>query len=143
MNDLRWDQEQEDERTHYHLKAVTQPAHVLTPAQLRTVPMPDLRSPECRTLDGEVRDIRPYAERTDERLARIEAAIERIADAVTVLMLERELRQSEADSIKIHVDYPVNGVSVVQPQTILGGTVTTVKGPITLTDANGNRWKYE
>jgi hypothetical protein len=87
----RHDQEAADAATHARLRAVTQPAHVLTPAQLRTVPAPNLRSPAARQLDGETRDLRPYDERADERLARIEAAIERIADAVTVLMLEREL----------------------------------------------------
>lgn len=86
MNDLRWDQEEADAATHARLKGRT-----LAVEALRTVPMPDLRSPAARQLDGETRDLRPYDERADERLARIEAAIERIADAVTVLMLEREL----------------------------------------------------
>ena len=88
MHDLRWDQEAEDAATHARLKATVR---VLTPEQLRTVEMPNLRSPEARSLDGETRDLRPYAERNDERLARIEEAIERIADKVTVLMLEREV----------------------------------------------------
>ena len=89
MHDLRWDQEAEDAATHARLKATVR-VRVLTPEQLRTVEMPNLRSPEARSLDGETRDLCPYAERNDERLARIEEAIERIADKVTVLMLERE-----------------------------------------------------
>ena len=88
MHDLRWDQEAEDAAAHARLKAT---ARVRTPEQMRTVEMPNLRSPEARELDGETRDLRPYAERNDERLARIEEAIERIADKVTVLMLEREV----------------------------------------------------
>jgi len=85
MHDLRWDQEAEDAATHARLKATVR-VRVLTPEQLRTVEMPNLRSPEARSLDGETRDLCPYAERNDERLARIEEAIERIADKVTVLM---------------------------------------------------------
>jgi len=98
VHDLRHDQEAADAATHARLRCNTTwfagsdtASTRLEPSQLRTVPMPDLRSPECRQLDGETRDLRPYDERADERLARIEAAIERIADAVTVLMLEREL----------------------------------------------------
>jgi len=145
MHDLRWDQEEADAATHARLKAVTQPAHVLTPAQLRTVPMPDLRSGTERELDAAVRqlDCRTGPERVAAEMAVLREAIERLADAVQVLMLEREARQAEASAIKIHVDYPTNSAPTVQPQTITGGPVTTVKGPITLTDANGNRWKYE
>lgn len=90
MHDLRFDarqdQEEADAATHARLKA-----QALAVEQLRTVPMPNLRSPAARTLDGETRDLRPYAERNDERLERIEEAIERIADKVTVLWLEREV----------------------------------------------------
>ena len=94
MHDLRWDQEAEDAATHARLKATVR---VLTPEQLRTVEMPNLRSPEARSLDGETRDLCPYAERNDERLARIEEAIERIADKVTVLM--RRGRRGEAGPV--------------------------------------------
>ena len=96
MHDLRWDQEAEDAATHARLKATVR-VRVLTPEQLRTVEMPNLRSPEARSLDGETRDLCPYAERNDERLARIEEAIERIADKVTVLM--RRGRRGEAGPV--------------------------------------------
>ena len=112
MHDLRWDQEAEDAATHARLKATVR-VRVLTPEQLRTVEMPNLRSPEARSLDGETRDLRPYAERNDERLARIEEAIERIADKVTVLMLERAalvergvvyVRVEDAEAVRRGVD---------------------------------------
>ena len=96
MHDLRWDQEAEDAATHARLKATVR-VRVLTPEQLRTVEMPNLRSPEARSLDGETRDLCPYAERNDERLARIEEAIECIADKVTVLM--RRGRRGEAGPV--------------------------------------------
>lgn len=86
MNDLRWDQEKEDERTHYHLKAVTQPAHVLTPAQLRTVPMPDLRSGEAREMDAATRGL-------DCRTAddKVRAEFVRLVDELQTLKLRMEV----------------------------------------------------
>lgn len=84
-----------NEATQYDLPAVTLPVHVLTPEQLRTVPMPDLRSPEARQLDAVQHDLRTCDQRMDAELAVLREAIERIADAVTVLMLEREMRGME------------------------------------------------
>jgi len=72
-------------------------AYRIDPNELRTVPMPDLRSPEARVLDAEARDLRQYPGRVDAELAVIREAIERIGDSVTVLMLERELRQLEGE----------------------------------------------
>lgn len=120
IDELRAEVRAMDERTRYNLPAV-KPAQAFaalrqtfgaaadaiddpngrysTPAcidtgNLRTVPMPNLRSPTARDLDAAARDLdcRTYSERVDARLKRIEAALERIADAVTVLMLERETK---------------------------------------------------
>ncbi len=62
--------------------------------ELRTVPMPDLRSADARTLDAAARDLRTVGERVDDELGALRAdnaalreAIERIADAVQVLIL--------------------------------------------------------
>lgn len=61
--------------------------------ELRTVPMPDLRSAEARLLEA-ARDLRTVGERVDDELGALRAdnaalreAIERIADAVQVLIL--------------------------------------------------------
>lgn len=70
---------------------------VLRADQLRTVPMPDLRSAAARTLDAEHRDLRPYADRADERLAALEEAIDRIANVVQVLVLERDVARMEQE----------------------------------------------
>ena len=85
MHDLRWDQ---------HDAAVTHVVHVLPAESLRTVPMPDLRSADARTLDAAARDLRTVGERVDDELGALRAdnaalreAIERIADAVQVLIL--------------------------------------------------------
>ena len=132
MHDLRWDQEAEDAATHARLKATVR-VRVLTPEQLRTVEMPNLRSPEARTLDGETRDLRPYAERNDERLARIEEAIERIADKV--LWLEREMGGGGAlsGSVLVPACAPVENVHMSVPT-----TTTYTDGPIVVVDAHGN-----
>ncbi len=63
--------------------------------ELRTVPMPDLRTPEARTLDAETRDLRTCDQRMRDEIAVLREAIERLADGVTVLMLERELSRLE------------------------------------------------
>ena len=134
MHDLRYDarqdQEEADAATHARLKA-----QALAVEQLRTVPMPNLRSPEARTLDGETRDLRPYAERNDERLARIEEAIERIADKVTVLWLEREMGGGGAlsGSVLVPACAPVENVHMSVPT-----TTTYTDGPIVVVDAHGN-----
>lgn len=134
MHDLRWDQEAEDAATHARLKATVR-VRVLTPEQLRTVEMPNLRSPEARSLDGETRDLRPYAERNDERLARIEEAIERIADKVTVLMLEREAGGGGAlsGSVLVPACAPAENIHISVPTTI-----THTDGPVVVVDAHGN-----
>lgn len=104
MNDLRHDP------TDAHapdLRECTAPspsgiarAVYLDPADLRTVSMPELRTPEARTLDAETRDLRPYDTRCDERMAAIEQALECIADAVTVLMLERDVARMEREAAR-------------------------------------------
>jgi len=143
VNDLRWDQEEADAATHARLKAVTQPAHVLTPAQLRTVPMPDLRSGTARELDAAVRqlDCRTGPERVAAEMAVLREAIERLADAVQVLMLEREARREQEESIKIRATLPASDPALAPPFIVTSGPVTTIKGPVSAVDANGQEWK--
>ena len=130
MHDLRQDQEEADAAAHARLKA-----QALAVEQLRTVEMPNLRSPEARSLDGETRDLRPYAERNDERLARIEEAIERIADKVTLLMLEREAGGGGAlsGSVLVPACAPAENIHISVPTTI-----THTDGPVVVVDAHGN-----
>lgn len=97
MNDLReranYDPEAHapDERTQYDLPA----AKRIDPRDLTTVPMSELRSPTARALDAEARDLCPDCRTFDQQvsaeLAVMRDAIERIADAVTVLMSERDM----------------------------------------------------
>ena len=73
MHDLRWDQ---------HDAAVTHVVHVLPAESLRTVPMPDLRSADARTLDAAARQL-------DTRTAdqKITAELVRIVDALRAVVL--------------------------------------------------------
>lgn len=121
MNDLR-DAHAVDRReaTRYDLPA----AQRLDPADLRTVPMPDLRTAEARELDAEARDLRTGPEREHDDVAALRGdiaelkeendwarfelsvlreAIERHADALTMLMLERDLRrEQQPDAMDAH-----------------------------------------
>ncbi len=86
MNDLRNDPE----------------AHAADPRvvrinELRTVSMPDLRTADARQLDAETRDLRTCDQRMHDEIAVLREAIERLADSVTVLMLERELCRLERE----------------------------------------------
>ena len=104
MNDLRYDPADPTdahapdlrETTHYDLPTVTgvrfpestaptYAAHVLTPAQLRTVPAPELRSPEARGLDTRTFDRQVIAE-----LVRIVDVVQALALRVDLLEGERE-----------------------------------------------------
>ena len=87
MHDLRWDQ---------HDAAVTHVVHVLPAESLRTVPMPDLRSADARTLDAAARQL-------DTRTAdqKITAELVRIVDALQAVVLrldtiEERLREVRA-----------------------------------------------
>ena len=112
MHDLRTDPNAHavDERTRYDLPTVTTvttptatvPAHVLTPAQLRTVPAPDLRNgiPGARPLsDWGLRiDARPVTAQIDAlthdcRTAddKLRAELVRLVDALQALTLRVEL----------------------------------------------------
>lgn len=73
MHDLRWDQ---------HDAAVTHVVHVLPAESLHTVPMPDLRSADARTLDAAARQL-------DTRTAdqKIMAELVRIVDALQAVVL--------------------------------------------------------
>ena len=73
----------------------TVPAHVLTPAQLRTVAMPNLRSPDARTLDAHACGL--DCRTADDKLV---AELVRLVDVVQVLRLEvDELKRTQAVTI--------------------------------------------
>ncbi len=76
MNDLRHDQEEADAATHAKLR--------LNPADLRTVPMPELRSPDARTLDAAARDLPPrtFDERMDAELTALRLSVQELRQAV-------------------------------------------------------------
>jgi hypothetical protein len=60
----------------------------LTPDQLRTVPMPDLRSPIARTLDAQRRNLEHIDTRTADE--RVTAEFVRLVDCLQVLTLKVE-----------------------------------------------------
>ncbi len=77
MNDLRYDQEAADAATHAKLRGKTfvtetTAAARLNPTDLRTVPMPELRSPDARTLD----------ERMDAELTALRLSVQELRQAV-------------------------------------------------------------
>lgn len=67
----------------------------LNPDQLRTVPMPDLRSAAARDLDAAARELPPltYAERTDAKLDALWLALQALRGTVD------SLRQEQARTI--------------------------------------------
>ncbi len=87
MNDLRHDPDAPDAATHARLRPHAPngtppvPPARIDPDELRTVPMPDLRSPEARLLDaaqrgyagedGEPRDVRTFPEMVVAELVRL------------------------------------------------------------------------
>ncbi len=77
MHDLRWDQ---------HDAAVTHVVHVLPAESLRTVPMPELRSADARTLDAARRGL--DCRTADDKLV---AELVRLVDALQALTLRVEL----------------------------------------------------
>lgn len=82
MNDLR-------ERANPDAHAID--PRVLRADELRTVPMPELRTPQARALDAQARGL--YDTRTeDERLL---AELVRIVDALQALTLRLELVEGE------------------------------------------------
>lgn len=89
MNDLRHDQEAADAATHAKLRGKTfvtetTAAARLNPTDLRTVPMPELRSPDARTLDAAARELPPrtYDERMDAEIAALRLAVQELRQAV-------------------------------------------------------------
>ncbi len=76
MNDLRFDQEAADAATHARLR--------MNAADLRTVPMPELRTAQARTLDATARqlDTRTYDERMDAEIAALRLAVQELRQAV-------------------------------------------------------------
>ena len=96
-HDLRYDAAEahaldQREATRYDLPAVTVPAQVLTPAQLRTERMPDLRSPAARELDAAARglDTRTFDRQVIAELVRIVDVVQALALRVDLLEGERE-----------------------------------------------------
>ena len=69
----------------------------MDPDNLRTVPMPDLRSGECRERDARARELPPltYAERNDAKLDALWLAVQALAARVEVLEQARDPAQSD------------------------------------------------
>ena len=85
MNDLRDDPNAHapDKRA-YSLPTVK----VLTAEQLHTVPMPELRSPQARTLDAEARDLRTAGDKIAElqqQVSTLQAVCSELSRRVTAL----------------------------------------------------------
>jgi hypothetical protein len=77
----------------------------LTPAQLRTVPMPDLRSPIARTLDAQRRNLEHIDTRTADE--RVTAEFVRLVDCLQVVYLrldELERQQPALEYVAQHLE---------------------------------------
>ena len=113
MNDLRHDPDAPDAATHARLRPhapngtpPVPPAHI-DPDELRTVPMPDLRSPEARLLDaaqrgyagddGEPRDVRTFPEM-------VVAELVRLVDTMQGLSLRQDVFEEELTARRGVVD---------------------------------------
>ena len=113
MNDLRYDQEEADAATHARLRPHAPngtppvPHARIDPDDLRTVTMPDPRSPEARLLDaaqrgiegddGEPRDVRTFPEM-------VVAELVRLVDAMQGLSLRQDVCEEELTARRGVVD---------------------------------------
>lgn len=106
MNDLRYDQEEADAAAHARLRPPAPngtppvPHARIDPDDLRTVPMPDLRSPEARLLDAAQRAL--DGEETGHKDVRtfdqvIIAEFVRLVDTMQALRLEFDLLREEIE----------------------------------------------
>ncbi len=88
MHDLRYDQEAADAATHAALRGKTFVTPTIdTAQQLRTVPMPDLRSADARTLDAAARnlDTRTFDQQVVAELVRIVDALQGVSLRLEVI----------------------------------------------------------
>ena len=113
MNDLRHDPDAPDAATHARLRPHAPngtppvPPARIDPDELRTVPMPDLRSPEARLLDaaqrgyagddGEPRDVRTFPEM-------VVAELVRLVDTMQGLSLRQDVFEEELTARRGVVD---------------------------------------
>jgi hypothetical protein len=70
----------------------------IDPAQLRTVPMPDLRSPIARTLDAQARNLEHVDTRTADE--RVTAELVRLVDCLQVLTLKVEALEEQQPALE-------------------------------------------
>ena len=95
MNDLRYDQEEADAATHARLRPApngtpTAAPHArIDPDELRTVAMPDLRTPEARLLDAAQRGL----DGTFDQV--VIAELVRLVDAMQGLSLRQDVFEEE------------------------------------------------
>ena len=113
MNDLRHDPDAPDAATHARLRPHAPngtppvPPARIDPDEFRTVPMPDLRSPEARLLDaaqrgyagddGEPRDVRTFPEM-------VVAELVRLVDTMQGLSLRQDVFEEELTARRGVVD---------------------------------------
>ena len=113
MNDLRYDQEEADAAAHARLRPHAPngtppvPPARIDPDELRTVTMPDPRSPEARLLDaaqrgiegddGEPRDVRTFPEM-------VVAELVRLVDTMQGLSLRQDVFEEELTARRGVVD---------------------------------------
>ena len=113
MNDLRHDPDAPDAATHARLRPHAPngtppvPPARIDPDELRTAPMPDLRSPEARLLDaaqrgyagddGEPRDVRTFPEM-------VVAELVRLVDTMQGLSLRQDVFEEELTARRGVVD---------------------------------------
>ena len=95
MNDLRFDQEKADAATHARID----------PDELRTVPMPDLRTPEARLLDAAQRGLEETGHKDVRTFDQVVIAeLVRLVDAMQGLSLRQDVFEEELGARRGVVD---------------------------------------
>lgn len=92
MHDLRWDQTDGAAQDHVRYR--------LNPADLRTVPMPELRSADARTLDAAQRGTQAHDTRTFDQ--QVVAELVRIVDALQAVVLRLDMIEETLRGMVTH-----------------------------------------
>jgi hypothetical protein len=97
----------------------------LDPRELRTVPMPDLRSPIARTLDAQRRNLEHIDTRTADE--RVTAEFVRLVDCLQVLTLKVEALEEQQPALEYvarHLERLERHVKLTQPPDMAEHTYT-------------------